>query len=373
MGRAMLKNDALDAIETLKNRFLGTSCMASKYIVPLTQRRLPATVGAKARNLRNLSDKGYLIPNTSVLTWDAYTEYLHDNVSLVNQFTGELKQVVSPGTSYAVRSSANIEDGLDFSFAGQFKTMLNMHGIEQIMQAIWAIWSSAQSNSLTSYIEKFPGIFQDLKMAILIQEMVKPEVSGVSFSKNPITSLDEIVVEAIPGSGERLVQDGITPFRWVEKWGTWLDVPEASEISKELIEEVVGQTRRISKLFHKDVDLEWVYDGNELFWVQMRDITSARVKNIYSNRISKEMLPGQIKPLVWSVAVPTHSASWLEIIHDLIGDNNIDLSDMIRAFHYRAYFNMSVFGRIFESIGMPPEVIGDDDGTCPTRRGPTAL
>ncbi len=56
-------------------------------------------------------------------------------------------------------------------------------------------------------------------MAVIIQDMIDPVLSGVSFSKNPITGLDEIVVEAVQGSGTALVQAGVTPFRWVNKWG----------------------------------------------------------------------------------------------------------------------------------------------------------
>ncbi len=67
------------------------------------------------------------------------------------------------------------------------------------------------------------------------------------------------------------------------------------------------------------------------------------------------MIPGLIKPLVWSVAIPTHSAIWLQILQDMIGENNINLSDMIRAFKYRAYFNVSVFGEVFQRLGMPQE------------------
>ena len=54
-------------------------------------------------------------------------------------------------------------------------------------------------------------------MSVIIQEMIAPEISGVSFSRHPIAGLDEVIVEAVKGTGDRLVQDGIDPLRWAWK------------------------------------------------------------------------------------------------------------------------------------------------------------
>jgi pyruvate,water dikinase len=145
-------------------------------------------------------------------------------------------------------------------------------------------------------------------MAVIIQEMISPpRVSGVAFRKNPITGLDEVIVEAVRGSGEALVQEGVTPDRWINKWGTWTSTPDDSGngqgIDLDLPERVVCQTKKIARAYSHPVDLEWVYDGSEVNWVQLREITSLDIP-IYSNRISKEVFPGIIKPLIWSVNVP---------------------------------------------------------------------
>ena len=63
---------------------------------------------------------------------------------------------------------------------------------------------------------------------------------------------------------------------------------------------MVEQTRSIARTYGKPVDLEWVYDGQKLQWVQLRQITSLKNVSLYSNRIAREMMPGIIKPLVWS-------------------------------------------------------------------------
>jgi len=193
-------------------------------------------------------------------------------------------------------------------------------------------------------------------MAVIVQEMVHPIVSGVSFSRNPTTGLDEIVVEAIQGSGEALVQEGVTPGRWMYKWGEWIDRPEEGAIGLDLIEEVVGGTRAIAKAYGQPVDLEWVYDGRHIHWVQLREITSLGV-SVYSNRISKEVFPGIIKPLVWSVNVPLVNGAWVRLFTELIGPNDIDPNSLAKSFYYRAYFNMGAIGEIFEMLGLPREAL----------------
>ncbi len=329
--------------------------MNKRYILPLSHRNLPGTVGTKAINLRKLKDRGLLVPNTYICTWHAFQEFKQNESDLRNRLADELQDIIHPEKRYAIRSSANIEDGLDYSFAGQFKSYLEQQGVEQVLDAIWSIWQTAQSPQISTYLERIQHQKEPLKMAVIIQDMVNPCVSGVAFSKNPITLLDEVVVEAVPGSGDRLVQDGITPLRWIDKWGNWIQFSESEIIDEALIREVVSQTRWMSKSFKTEVDLEWVYDGKQIFWVQMRKITAQHTGEIYSNRISKEMLPGMIKPLVWSVAIPVHSHHWHQIIQRVLGKKGLDFSNLIHSFYYRAYFNMGAFGQVFDLLGMPRE------------------
>jgi pyruvate,water dikinase len=177
----------------------------------------------------------------------------------------------------------------------------------------------------------------------------------VAFSRNPITGLDEVVVEAVAGRGDALVQEGVTPARWVHKWGAWLEQPTDGNIPTMVIEQVVRETRQIAKLYGSPVDLEWVYDGRTVSWVQLREITTLAGLQIYSNRIAREVLPGIIKPLVWSVNVPLVNAAWIRLFTELIGPNDIGPEDLAKAFRYRAYFNMSTIGRVFGELGLPRE------------------
>jgi phosphohistidine swiveling domain-containing protein len=330
--------------------------MPTRYIFDLKDAKLPRSIGNKATRLRFLSKEGFQTPRTSVCTWDAYLRYLEDDPQIIGAAKSELLTKMDLNRHYAVRSSANIEDSLDHSFAGQFKTVLNVRGIDDILQAIWSVWATTQSPGVTAYLEQHAIDPSGLRMAIVIQEMVPPVVSGVSFSKNPMTGLDEVVVEAVKGSGEALLQDGITPGQWINKWGEWIAKPEGEDIDLGLIQEVVHQTKAIAGAYGHSVDLEWVYDGHTVFWIQLREITSPDI-DLYSNRMSKEFFPGIIKPLVWSVNVPLVNGAWVRLFTELIGPNDIDPNHLARSFYYRAYFNMGAIGQILELMGLPRETL----------------
>ena len=344
-----------------KNRF--------RYIVHLTNRRLPEAIGNKAANLHQLKAKKFLIPNTYVCTWQAYVDYRKDGSGVLDQLRQEIQAVLQPGKGYAVRSSANLEDDLEHSFAGQFNTFLEVYSVDEIIQAIQEIWDNTSSEAIQTYTNKAFGGQPELLMAVILQEMIMPRVSGVAFSKNPITSLDEILVEAVIGSGVSLVQQGVTPMRWVYKWGNCVQRADDELVPLSLIQQVVDETQQIAKAFHRAVDLEWVYDGQKLYWLQLRDITSLYKSNIYSNRISKEMSPGLIKPLVWSVSIPVPARAWVRLISEVTGNQDIAPESLIRAFHYRAYYNMGVFGDILESLGLPRESLEMMMGILPPGAG----
>jgi pyruvate,water dikinase len=329
--------------------------MAKSYIYPVQKgKRLPGTVGNKARCLRFLIARRYRIPLTHVCTWDAHVDSL-EIMGTLDRLENELLEIIDSEKYYAVRSSANVEDEGNQSYAGQFKTVLNVRGVKEILAAVQKVWSSASLTEEHDYSDNTKSEAGAVKMGVIIQEMVHPEVSGVSFSKNPLTGLDEVVVEAVRGSGVSLVQEGITPNRWINKWGEWIEMSDQTDIPRGLIEEVVAATRAVAGEYGSPVDLEWVYDGHDLHWVQLREITSLDNIPIFSNQISKEVLPGLIKPLIWSINVPLVNSAWVRLFTELIGRNDIDPSSLARAFYYRAYFNMGTIGQIFEALGMPRE------------------
>jgi len=326
------------------------------YILPLAKIRTKHGTGNKARNLKLLARHGFSIPLTYVCTWDAYDRYTAGDAEVLRKLRAELRQRLDLRRRYAVRSSADMEDSPESSFAGQFRSVLNVLGEDALIDAILSVWHAARETSVQTYLHEKARTGRQPKLAVLIQEMVAPQISGVAFSKNPVTSMDEVIVEAIAGSGEALVQEGATPERWINKWGVWLAQPEPSTIDLALVEVVVKQTRAIAAARRCDVDLEWVYDGEQIQWVQLREITTMDVP-VYSNRISREVLPGIIKPLIWSVNVPLVNQAWIDVLTEFIGPNDLQPEHLAGHFYYRAYFNMGTLGLIFKRLGLPKEAL----------------
>lgn len=259
------------------------------------------------------------VPRSWACDWAAQESFIIDESKTVDKLKSELTNIIRPDIFYAVRSSANTEDGDLYSFAGQFVSLLNIQGVDAVIRAIIKVWKSASSPSLINYMSD-NNISQAVKMGVIIQEMVHSVYSGVSFSKNPLTGLSEVIVEANLGLGDNIHQS--TPLRWVNKWGEWLEESSYKDISKDLIKEVVFKTKEIAKIYGYGVDIEWAFDGDKLYFLQVRKITAADVA-IYSNRISKEMLPGIIKPLVYSVNTTLINYQWVDILTRLAGNHSI--------------------------------------------------
>lgn len=258
---------------------------------------------------------------------------------------------------WAVRSSAAVEDGSEASYAGQFHTVLDVADLDGVVAAIEEVRASAFEGIADAYRER-TGDGAPVEMAVLIQPMVTPVVSGVAFSRNPITGLNEVVLEAVEGRGDALVGEGITPERWIERWGGWSVRPaEESVLPEQVATAIAEQTRDIADRFGAPADLEWVWDGSDVWWMQLRPITGLGEVSVYSNRISREVMPGMIKPLVWSVNVPVVNAAWIRLFTEFIGPNDLRPDDLAKQFAYRSYFNMGTIGKIFEALGMPRDAL----------------
>lgn len=325
----------------------------SHLIVDVARARVLRDVGRKAEGLHWLAQHGHAIPRTWVAP-AAVVAGLEDDARRA-AVRSWLTTIVADDVRYAVRSSADVEDGHVHSFAGQFLTVLDVEGVDEVLEAMRTVAASVGRAEVVAYAN---GIGVDpvgLRMAVIVQEMVRPVVSGVAFSKNPVTGLDEVVIEAVEGSGEQIVQEGRTPDRWVYRWGDYLERPGAPVLEDHVVAAVIRETRSMATERGRPVDLEWVWDGRQVCWVQIRPITGLDGIRLYSNRIAREVLPGLVKPLVWSVNVPVVNRAWIQLFEELVGPTDIAPEQLARQFAYRAYFDMARIGEIFELLGMPRE------------------
>jgi pyruvate,water dikinase len=327
----------------------------NRLIYPLKRTLLPKSAGNKARNLQLLLRLGLELPKTYVCDWQAFNAYVGNKQTILVSLEKQIKQTIDLNKNYAVRSSASVEDGLVQSYAGQFESILNVKGLMEIMQAIQDVWSSATATNVQVYRDRHQIKSEKINMGVIIQEMVLPVYSGVALSKNPVTGGDEIVVEAVEGEGTLLMQDGIKPHRWINKWGYWIEQDEQKNIPLNLIDEIVRQVNNVVEKIGHPVDMEWVYDGDKLYWVQIREITSINKLNIYSNYLSREMMPGMLKPLSFTIGAHLMSNGLVRWLKEIMGNIDVEPQDMVKSFYYRVYFNMGSIGKIFEKFGFPKE------------------
>jgi phosphohistidine swiveling domain-containing protein len=330
--------------------------MRTRYFHQLSDASIRDRGGKKAENLRFLIKQRLNVPKGWVITDDAYSDYLKHGEKVLTRLRQEIEKTLPEDKYYAVRSSASVEDDHDYSYAGMFYSELQVRGPDNLLKAIINVWHSMESEAFQAYHRAHPDRAENVRLAVIIQDMVPALISGVVFSKNPLTGLSETILEAGQGTGEDQTVAQSNPERWVEKWGNWTQIPDSPIVDESLARSIVKHTKKIAERYGQPVDMEWAYDGKTLYFLQVRPITRMDIP-VFSNRIAREMLPGMIKPLVWSVNTRLINRVWVDLLIQLTGDTSFQPDELTGHFFYRAYFNMSVFGRVFERLGMPYEAL----------------
>lgn len=259
-------------------------------------------VGGKGASLGELIKIGVRVPPGFVITTDFDPGKLENEKNRILEVFDQLhlKYV-------AVRSSATVEDGVDNSFAGQFETFLGINR-ENLIVKIKECFDSVNSLRVQVY-SKSRGIdLNRVKVAVVIQEMLDSEVSGVCFTANPITGdKNQIMIEAGFGLGEAIVSGVITPDNYLvnkktldilekdisrqEKMITWDSFAgtreivtkegweEKQKLPDEFIEDLSRIALKIEEHYQKPVDIEWALagealEGSAIYILQSRPITT---------------------------------------------------------------------------------------------------
>ena len=312
-------------------------------------------IGNKARWLKKLAKKNYSIPLTFVVPVYVQKEYSNNNDFAEACLRVEINKKLDNNGIYAVRSSGENEDSHEYSFAGQLLTVLDVKGVDNIIKAIKDVWKSNNVLKDSAYAGKAAkGYPEEPLTGVIIQEMIRADWSGVSFSLNPVNGFNETIIEGIKGRGDALVQDGKTPCRWVFRKKTLLQGDLTDSPGEDLLISLSIQISKLKRQFELDIDVEWVIDKDgKIHFLQCRPVTIKKYPEVYSNHISREVLPGIIKPLVWSINIPLVNAAWIKLLEQMLGRLNIRPADLSKSFYYRAYFNMGTLGKVFTLMGFP--------------------
>lgn len=201
----------------------------------------------------------------------------------------------------AVRSSASSEDGETMSFAGMFKTILNVR-FEETIDAIEEVLSSVDEKRVYHYAKAHKIDHRTLHMSVIIQRMVNSRVSGVCFTRitdNP----NLLIIEACLGLGELLVSGKISPDKYIlnrqnlsiikesrgyqrtklimsskERVSNYQEVPFHQRNSRKLTNDEIftiakSAIRAENYLKFSAVDMEWAIEDHSFFILQCRPYT----------------------------------------------------------------------------------------------------
>jgi pyruvate,water dikinase len=216
----------------------------------------------------------------------------------------DLMQSRGGGVLCAVRSSAPGEDLSDASFAGQYRTFYSVDSGD-LLTRIKQCWASLWNQHAISYRHSRGLDHEPLVMAVVVQEMIQSDASGVVFTANPVNgSHEELVIESAFGLGAAIVDGHVTPDRYIiAREGLKIKTKQVSEkqlmvpvnqrandpdslepvplekqrqeaISPELLRTIAEWSIKAEALFGTPQDIEWAAAGSTFFMLQSRPISA---------------------------------------------------------------------------------------------------
>jgi rifampicin phosphotransferase len=252
----------------------------------------------------------------------------------------------------AVRSSAIDEDSATHSFAGQLSSFLYLKDCESYLIAIKECWASGFSERGLVYRVKNGLTVTNIQVAVVVQEMIDPDKSGVAFSCDPINENPEkILINSVYGVGEGLVSGlldadtymlnksdlAVEQEEIVEKKrkltrdpnGGHIEVDvlpelvEASSLSKAELISLGEVVKKIEDLYHFPQDIEWAIKDGKIYLLQARPVTTpvrARLGTLYiwDNSNIVESYGGLTMPLTFGFARYVYHQVYLQFCEILM-------------------------------------------------------
>ena len=281
--------------------------MKRKTVVPFIKARDPALYGAKAVSLGEAARMGLAIPQGVALSGDLVEAVAAGDP---RSFDRLIKAIASLEPPFAVRSSAADEDGNAASFAGQHRTVLNVHALSDVPDAVREVWWSANSDAAITYRQRV-GLFTRPSVGVIVQTLLDPETAGVMFTENPVTGADERVIEASWGLGEAVVSGLVIPdhvrldragrllqrkagrkhiaVRALPSGGTFEEpVPPGRIIQfcldQPQLDALSALALQCEKVYGPRRDIEWAFQEGTLYLLQCRAVTTR-------NKVRSDTLP----------------------------------------------------------------------------------
>ncbi len=281
----------------------------------------------------------------------------------------------------SVRSSAHDEDSALHSFAGQLSSYLYISDLDKTIHAIQECWASAYSERSLHYrtINKLDIL--NIKVSVILQEMIDPDISGVFFTCNPINGKnDQVFINSVYGVGEGLVsglldadtyvlakKDGVIIEKNIVEKNKKLirdaeaqkclemEVPlnqqNADSLSMQDLKALHAIANQIENFYGRPQDVEWAIKDGELFILQSRPVTTG-IENgrgilyMWDNSNIVESYGGLTMPLTFGFAHYVYHQVYVQFCEILlvpqsrIKEMDYFLKNMLGLFYGRVYYNL---------------------------------
>ena len=327
----------------------------------LAEHGMPETIiGRKALSLIPAISEELPVPPFFVISTTVFNTFIRNiidksdiknfelfaNKIIETPFTQNIKNAIKKeyaklniiGKSWvAVRSSISAPLYPQLSFSGLLDTYLNVHGVDEAIEATKRVYASLFSPSMLAYIKENKVKIKNISLAVIIQRMVASEISGITFSYNPITEQqDQIVTQAVFGLGDVINTGEINPDVYISDKATlkliekklypqfWLETRDYDEqhetfhnkrielspvwqFSQKLTEEQIESLANLIVLLQPKIPgrflVEWTITNNKIYILQIKPIdtpinkiTKPNVEAKIGKKESETIQPKASKP-----------------------------------------------------------------------------
>ena len=368
-------------------------------------------VGTKAQTLAVLTAAGFAVPGGVVITGatldrvlahhgkadavgDALAALTAENVGdtarrlavelagliLPDDVAADLARLLDAHAVYAVRSSGAREDLEGLSFAGQYETLLDI-GAADVPHAVIACYRSLFSTTVLTYMLDNGIAPSTTGMSVIVQHMVKADLSGIAFTVNPLTGADtEVVIEVAPGRGDALVAGHVVPERHAYDWYLDREVGVSGAAATPLLAEamraeIVDTAVRIQEHCGHPCDIEFAVADGRLFILQSRPITRIGYAGIPDQWTTANFKDGGVSsrvctPFMWSL----YEYIWEIELRRFFLESRLlterDLRPLGHMFYGRPYWNLTVVKDAVSRVpGYRERQFDNELGVRPTYEG----
>ena len=319
---------------------------------------LGTSAGGKGSALARLYQAGYPVPGGFIILPEAFhgDDLSAEAWSQVESCLQQMRRGSDGSSAFAVRSSALSEDAAESSFAGEFETVLDVRTDDALRAAIQTVRQSRHSQRVRSY-SRAKGLDPDHDMAVVVQVLVRANISGVLFTADPVSGSHwRMHGNFVYGFGEELVSGEAEPYTFT------LERPKGAYEGPPEFKRYAGRLYKLASKLEKEFgcpqDIEWAVAGKKVYVLQSRPITTLLGHNpatgewndsltgdyLWSRNNYGEARPDVMTPLTWSLSN--------KIYHEISPLPGYSMSGNICG---RFYANVSVMMSMMRAMGQGPE------------------